>query len=255
VSGFIASRTFDVAFHVPPGFTPGPMDYFRLGTEALVPFVIYWTAGAALVALFAATRRAFPRWFRRAPRAVERRIAAIPAASLAALLAVAGAACLAAVTWGHWRLFAAIVALQSGDAAAARGLEPWFAPVFLSHSQFSAVLSFLLVFAVWRWGGRLEQAGDDPATIRGMRWVTVGIAAVTVMLAVAPRRIAMDEFPVVQRDGRPAFVVGTNGEELLLYSPGRADTVHQRVRRDAPGLVMTGASRKLVPPADAPDVR
>ena len=255
VSGFIASRTFEVAFHVPPGFTPGPMDYFRLGTEALVPFVIYWTAGAALVALFAATRRAFPRWFRRAPRAVERRIAAIPAASLAALLAVAGAACLAAVTWGHWRLFAAIVALQSGDAAAARGLEPWFGSLFLSHSQFSAFLSFLLVFAVWRWGARLEQAGDDPATVRGMKWVTVAIAAVTVMLAVAPRRIAMDEFPVVQRDGRPAFVVGTNGDELLLYSPGRADTVHQRVRRDAPGLVMTGTSRKLVPAPDAPDVR
>lgn len=248
LAGFIAYRTFEVAFHVDPGFTAGPADYLRIGREELLPFAIYWVGGAVVIASLAGARLVLGSAVDRFWNPCVRRIEAFPPTRLATLIAVAGGVSWAAITWGHWRLFASMIALQGATPANAPDvamLGPWFFAMHLSHSQFSAWLSFLLVFAAWRWLPRLEQRSDEAATIRRMKWATITIAVVVVACSAATRRLAWDQFEVVWFDNRPSFVIGTRGDELLLYAADKVDTARQRVRQDSPGLNRPGTTRTL----------
>jgi hypothetical protein len=104
----------------------------------------------------------------------------------------------------------------------------------------------LLGFTVWRWFPRLEQRCDEPAAVRRMKWATISLAVLVVASAVAPRRFAWDRFEVVLLDNHPSFVIGTKGDELLLYPTDKADTLRQRVRQDSPRLTRPGTTRRFV---------
>jgi hypothetical protein len=79
-----------------------------------------------------------------------------------------------------------------------------------------------------------------------MKWATLAIAFVVMATASAPRRVVWDKFEVVLYKNHPSFVIGTNGDELLLCRADTIDTARYRVRRDDPELVRTNETRALV---------
>ena len=85
--------------------------------------------------------------------------------------------------------------------------------------------------------------------MRALRWATVGVALLVVVIAVIPRRVVWDEFEVVQYENQRAFVLASRGEQLLLYladSPGAAAAAS--VRHEDRPWNERGARRKLFAP-------
>ena len=78
-----------------------------------------------------------------------------------------------------------------------------------------------------------------------MKWATLGLAVLIVAVAVAPRRAIWDSFAVATFDNHTALVIGTTREELLLYAPNEPGRPRFRIRKDAPGLRLTGETRAL----------
>jgi hypothetical protein len=247
--GFIASRTFEVAFHVDSPFTAGPAEYFRVGREGLLPFVIYWVGGAALVVLYAVGRQFLGAHVEHALRMLASRFNAAPPVTLATSIVAAGAFCAAAITWTYWPLFASIIAVGSATPTSLPDVSvigPGFRSAFYAYSQYSAWLSFLLILAVGRWFPGLERRAEDPAPIERFKWVAAAIAIGVVALGVAPRRIAMERFEVVEYKTRPSFVIGIRGDELLLYPADRVAAGALRIHQRDPELVRTNVTRALV---------
>ena len=91
----------------------------------------------------------------------------------------------------------------------------------------------------------MEQHAADPDRVRLLKWATVVVIALVVATAAAPRRFVWDNFEVVTFDNRPAFVIGSSNDELLLYYPYSDGSKHRRVRKDAPTLQRTGAQARL----------
>ena len=81
--------------------------------------------------------------------------------------------------------------------------------------------------------------------MRLLRWATVVVIALVIATATVPWRLVWERFEVVSFDNRPAFVIGSSSDELLLYSPYDDAPKHRRVRRDAPTLQRTGAQARL----------
>jgi hypothetical protein len=251
LAGFIASRTFEVALHVDPGFSPGVADYFRVGIQALIPFALYGLAGAAVIVLLGGLRQISGSFADRVWHSIVRRIESVPAATLATLIAVAAGLSWLGITMINWSLFEVIFALQGDSPPDAPELATWgpeFYRAYIRHSNWSALLTVALAFAALRWLPHLEKQGDDPQTVRRMKWTTITIAAVVVVSAVTPRRMALDHFPEATVQGRPALVLGTNGGEVLLYATDKQQPVRQRMRLDTPGLSILTTTRRLTSP-------
>ena len=249
VFGFVASRTFEAVFHVDPGFGAGPTEHFRVGAQGLLPFAIYWLLGTALFAVLTGLWLMLGPTVKRLVNPYVRSIEPLAPTTLATLIPLTGGVCWAAIGWLYWPLFATLFALQSatpGNAPDIAILGPAFRATHISHSNLSAWLSFGLILAVWRWWPRLEQRSDDVSAVRRMKWATIALAFVVVATAVAPRRIAFERFEVVLYENRQSFVIGSKGDELLLYAADKVDTVRRRVRRDAPELIRTNTARALV---------
>jgi hypothetical protein len=249
VMGFVACRTFDVAFHVDPGFTVGPAEYFRVGAEGLLPFAIIWLGLTALVAALAAVRLVLGPAIGRFAAPYLKRLEQVPATTLATLIPLGGALCWAAVLWFYWPLFASLSALRRATPVAPPDvaiLGQAFLDLHVNFSNFSALLSFGLLFAVWRWCPRLEQRADDVSAVRRMKWATIALAVLVVACAMAPRRISYDRFDVVLYEDRRSLVIGVKGEELFLYPADKIDSDLRRVRSDAPGLIRETTTRRLV---------
>jgi hypothetical protein len=64
-------------------------------------------------------------------------------------------------------------------------------------------------------------------------------------VAVVPRRVVWESYAVVAFDSRPAVVIGTTRDELLLYAPDEAGRPRIRVRRDDPKARFIGETRAL----------
>ena len=249
VFGFVAARTFEAVFHVDRGFGTGPAEYFRIGREALLPFTFFWLAGTAFFAVLAGVRVVLGAKFSRFVTPLTTRFESVAPTTLAALILVSGAVCWVGIIWLDGSLFAAIFALHGATAANAPDISilgPGFKAALVRHCSLAASLCFFLVFAVHRWWPRLELRADDVSAVRRMKWATVALALLVVACAVAPRRIAYDQFEVVMYENRSSFVIGSKGELLLLYATDKVDTDRRRVRSDAPGLVRHRATRALV---------
>jgi hypothetical protein len=79
-----------------------------------------------------------------------------------------------------------------------------------------------------------------------MKWATIAVAFIVMATVSAPRRVVWDKFEVVLYKNHPSFVIGTNGEELLLCRADTIDPARYRVRWDDPELVRTKTTRALV---------
>ena len=234
VCGFVACRTFEVILHVNPDFAGRPMDYLTIGVQALVPFVLNWLVGIALVAVVTGMHVALGARSERLLRPWRKRLERVSPTTLATLIPASAAICWLAISWFHWPIVDTASALHLGTAvtpASSPILGPTFGTRVLLYSELSAMLSFVLVLAVWRWWPWLEQRSDDAAAIQRMKWASIALAAVVIVSAVAPRRLAMERFEVILYKNHRSYVIGSRGSELLLYVPDAVDNVRPRVRR------------------------
>lgn len=254
VCGLVACRSFEVILNIGQDYSGGAAEYFPIGIQALLPFVLYWLAGTAMVTLLAGLRlamgsrgaRLFERWQLQMDR--------VRPAVLATVIPVAGAVAWLALSMYCWPIVDTLAAVHLGTAPAPAHvplLDEAFKSRVYVYSQLAAVLSFLLIFAVWRWWPGFERRSDDISAVRRAKWACIALAAVVVVAAVAPRRFALERFEVVVYKNEPAFVIGTRDDELLLYVPNVVDTVRSTVRRGDPDLTPSHKRLTLVSPIDA----
>jgi len=151
------------------------------------------------------------------------------------------------ITWAFFDLFVALDAVRAPPPTPIdlSILSPASHAIHRAHGAYSAYLSFALGFAVVRWFPRLERSARDPSAVRLLKWATVVVAFAAIAAAALPRRVVWESFDVVVFENRPALVIGTSAEEVLLYAPGTAERSYLRVRADAPALQRTGQTRKL----------
>ncbi len=248
VIGWIACRMFDTGVGVHSDLAAGPIDYLYVGTTALVPFGIFWSLAAVIVAVVGSMGRPL----RRPLAAIRTRIRAsrnsADGATIATFVLVAAFVCWAAITWWYLDAFSVIFRLMSRAQIGADELSvlgPSRQSLHRAHYLFSAYLSLLLAVAVWRWFPRFEQNTGDAEQVRLLKWVTVVVMALVIAAATVPWRLVWERFEVVTFENRPAFVIGSSTDELLLYYPYGDASKHRRVRKDAPTLQRTGAQARL----------
>ena len=239
VSGFVACRSFEAILNIGKDYSGGVGDYLTIGSQALLPFALNWLAAIAVVTLLAGVRLAlgsrgaplFERW-----RAL---VNGVRPTVLATVIPVAGAAVWLGFSFYYWPIVDTLAAVQLGTSSTSHLplLNDAFKWRVQMYSEMAAVLSFCLIFAIWRWWPEFERRSDDVSAVRRAKWACVALAAVVVVAAVAPRRFAMERFDAVLYKNEPAFVIATRGDELLLYLPKAADNVRPTVRRGDPDLV------------------
>jgi len=240
ICGIVSTRTFDVALHVTPQFVAGPAEFVTQGTYSLLPFAFNWLAGIAFVTLLGGAHAALERRSGQRLRSLRQRLDALQPTSVATLVPMGGAVAWLAMTWWAWPIFETLWALQNGDISPS-GAEFVLDPALYSrakiYSQLCAVLTFVLLLAVWRWWPSLEGRTADFPVVRRMRWVSVAVVLTIVLAAVAPRRVYFEKFEVVLFKSQPSLVIGSRGDELLLLpiaQPG--GRVHPRARRYSPDV-------------------
>src|SRR6185369_7422149 len=140
----------------------------------------------------------------------------------------------------YWPIVDTLAAVQLGRPTTSHVplLDMAFYGRVQMYAEMAAVLSFCLIFPIWRWWPEFERRSDDVSAVRRAKWASIALAAVVVVAAVAPRRFAMERFEAVLYKNEPAFVIGTSGDELLLYLPKAADNVRPTVQRGDPDLVL-----------------
>src|SRR6185369_13595011 len=145
-----------------------------------------------------------------------------------------------ALTWWAWPIFDTLLALQSGEirtSAAGPVLDPALYTRAKIYSQLCATLTFVLLFAIWRWWPSLERRAEDHASVRRMRWVAIAVCLAIMIVAIAPRRVYFEKFEVVLYKNQPALVIGIRGDELLLLPVGNpGGRSHPRARRYSPEI-------------------
>ena len=249
VLGYVACVGFEVGFRIDPFFASGFSDYLAAGAGAMLPIGLIWVAASAVVAVSGAGRHLIETW-----RSGERTggagnvLSRIDPVLLATTICIAGAVGCAVTTMWFYPVFEALEELRTGATAPANlaALAPGGANTY--HGLMSALLSFALGFAAWKWFPALERRGGAPATLRALRWATVGVALLTIVLYAIPRRYVWDDFEVVQYESGRAFVLASRGEQLLLYLADAPGNPLRRVSDSVANLKRSGETGKLFAP-------
>jgi hypothetical protein len=237
--GVVACRAFEVALHVRPGFRAGPLKFLDVGTWGLSSFLMLWVLFSAAAAMLLWIRVLFSSTVDRIARPITSRIASTAASTVAALVALAGILWWAAITWWYADMFSAMFAMQGGRFAGPDGaplLNTAFRAMQKNYGLHAAILSFVLLFTIWRWWPRLERRAEDPGFVRAMKWAPIAICILALVCVMAPRRLVWERFQVVLYKNQPSFVIGTNGEELLLFANDGSTANPRIVRRDSPDV-------------------
>ena len=246
--GLFGSRTFEAVLRIDPAFGAGPATFFSVGANVVVPFAITWAlAGLVVMAFAALLALAAPYTGGRAAR-LSASLAAFDPSLAAGLIVALGAAGLAALLWSFYDVYYALVALAldaNPEALDLSILGPEGHDLHQYHAQASVALSFVLGLAVWWWFPRLERRAADHGRVRVLKWTALVIAAIVVAGEAGTRPFLWDNREVAVFESRRAFVIGSNGTELLLYSPAKGERRYIRVRLDAPGLQRNVAARTL----------
>jgi serine/threonine-protein kinase len=245
VLGLIGARAFDSAMGIDPEFSLGPTLTFRLGRQALFPFLVYWAVCAAVTAALYALWLVVPRPLR---RRLEASVDSLNPTTTATAIAVFGVASLMAIMWRYKEIFDVMSALAENPLLPRPALfllTPASQSIHTERGLYSVAVSFVLGLAAWRWFPHLERRSEDGAIVRLMKRSTLLVAFLVVAQEVVPRRFVWDDFTVAKYDNHAALVIGTTEEELLLYAPDEPDRPRFRVRRDASGLELTGDTRPL----------
>ena len=244
--GIVACMFFDSLLSIDPAFAAGPADYLRVGSAALLPFVIFWLVSAAALAGLGGAMYLLRRPLAKLQKALRLPgIHSFKPLTLGAAALIAGMLAFLSLTVQFWPVLQAVESVRTNTVTAATIslLEPGGANTY--HGLLSAFLSFLLAFVALQWFPRLE-ARDPSPVLRSLKWATLGLAALVVVVNVIPRRIIWDEFEAVQYENQRAVVLGNRGNELLLYVPESPARPWRRVNADAPGLERSGTREKVL---------
>jgi serine/threonine-protein kinase len=244
IMGFIATRVFEVVLRVDTDFSAGVGDTFAVGASALFPFVVFWLLGAAALGALAVVRTMLrgvigDPWSRLTARAGT----VDPFQAAAAIFLVGALSWIALwVTYGELRV--ALDALRAGTASVAdlAILGPERRGLHRIHGIVSAYVSMALGLAVWRYFPGLEARAREIAGVRLLKWGTAALALIVVATEALPRRFVWESFPVAVYEDRPAFVIGSTTDELLLYRPEDRERPRVRARR---GVTQPGELRAL----------
>jgi serine/threonine-protein kinase len=254
VLGFIAARFFEVTLRVDRAFGLGAADIFAVGASALLPFIVMWLAGAAVVAALVAIGVLF-----RTSVAVpaERLIAAVnkwdPVATAAGIV-IASAAWWLTVNLILFADFLRPIWDLAGDIGTPTDLTILASAsrsIHRNHYFVSAYSVMLLALIVWRWFPHLEKRCGKSSTIWGWKLAALAVGFAFLAAATLPRRLVWERYPVVEFDNRSAVVIGTAPNELLVFTPDEPGRPRRRVRSDSPDLQRTGEARFLFDPAPA----
>jgi Protein kinase domain len=252
--GWLSSQSFETILRVDPAFVTSPIEYFGIGVRALRPFMLVWTVAAAGVAVLAALRSLV------APRLRSQRLSGLvnrlDPVTLAGVVVAGGVVGLAAVTWQFYPVFnnglTALAVDPNPENLDLSILGRAGRPAHRFHSQASVALSFLLLFAAWRWFPRLEKRTADPVHIRRLQWSAVVVALLLVAEETITRPFLWDRREIVMFGNQQAFVIGMNDQELLLYTPAKGERKYIRVPVDSQDLRRNIGSRPLFFESDTP---
>jgi hypothetical protein len=247
--GFIAARFFEVVVQVDREFSAGLVDVFVVGARAILALAILCLFWGAIIGILAACRALIGASFSRPLGKLKAFIDSCDPLPVAVGIAVLGAllsAALNLIAFGG--LFGAMFALASNAATTTdlSILGPLRQNLHRNHTVLAATLSIFLGFASWYWFPPLERRAKDPSIIQILKWGTVAVAFITLAFAAAPRRILWERFPVVTFDNRIGFVIGSVGDEALVYAP--SEPGRPKVKRRADTLEPTGETRFLFDP-------
>lgn len=246
--GFYAARLFQATLRVDPAFAAGPADYFRIGIGALFPFAVMWTVAASLVAVLWGLRPLYTGYLAAIRKRWSTLTASLDPSVLPALLVGLSVLGFAWITWEFREVYTAIEELGLNPQPATLDLSilgPAGREIHRMHSQVSVVLTFLLGLALWRWFPVLERHSDDTSRLRALRWAAIVLIALLVAAETTTRPFLWDRREVVLFENRPAFVIGSNAEELLLYTPAQGERRFLRVRQDVANLRRNFSYRAL----------
>ena len=242
--GMVACRSFEVFLHVDAEFSASFADYFRVGRDALLPFVSLWVIAALGTAAFAGLGL-FVRWrAANAWRGWNDWMNRLNPQAVATAILLAGIVALVTLVWSNRDVFDGLIGLHQRPSSAPIAAISFAARSrHLAFSTGCAILSFFMVLAAVAWLPALRRRSGSPAVIQRLQWALLLLALVVMLAPTMPRRILFERFRVAEYDGQPAVVIGSAGDHLLLYDSARRATV--RVRRDAAGLRMTEMTRQI----------
>jgi hypothetical protein len=244
--GFIASRGFEVVLRIDSDFSATPADYFRIGTAALVPFVAYWIVAAAALVGAAGLRMLLEWGIKKEWTKWSQWWGQLNPNALAVGTFLAGAASWFVLVWTHAPIFSALFDLHERPLNASVDMISYASrSTHLTYAIYSAYLSFFLIAAALLWFPRLQRRRTDSLTVKVMSAATLIVAFLTMAGPTLPRRFLFERFRVVEYQGRDALVIGSAGDELLLYDAIRRQSL--RVRRDNPNVATKEGTQPLFP--------
>jgi len=217
----------------------------------MIAFVAMWLAGGAVIAALAGAAVFLGE---KVSAPLKRLIAAAnewDAKITAAAIVVAGVAwwfILNVVLFGPFH--SALLELWGNPSTTAdlTILSSMNRSVHTNHYLVSAYSRMVIALIVWRWFPAMERRTPASSAIRLWKFGALAVAFAFVATAAAPRRLVLERFPIVEFDGRPGLVIGSAGNELLLYAPNEPGRPRRRVRSDATSLQRTGETSFLFDP-------
>jgi hypothetical protein len=168
-------------------------------------------------------------------------------ATVVVLTGVAGWAAIYRTFGDVFKTLSALLDAQNPSSVDGSVFGPQWLKFHEAHDGSTAILVFLLGFAVVRWFPRWERSTRDSSAVTMLKWATVAVAFVALASATMTRRLIWDFFPEVLFENRPAHVIAERGSELLLFKAGGNEPNH-RVRADSPSLQRIGQKSRLFGP-------
>ena len=255
VLGFAQSGFFQVVLGIHRDFWVGPADYFLLGIGALLPVLYLWVElGLGLLLLLVPVGIAWvvaralgvriPLDWQRFTSSLDRADPRITAT----LVLMCGTTAWALITWSHLDVFDAFERLYTApslDAFDASALGPSSIQTHKTHLQLSCYLALGLALAVVLWFPRLQRTVRDAATVKTLKWLTLGVVFLAITTVSLGRRVIFEPYEVVEFAGKKAHVVGERDGELLLLPGAAPDREFWRVRPNDPQLRRIGVTQTL----------
>jgi hypothetical protein len=239
--GFTAARGFEIILRIEPDFALGPAGILYVGVQSVIPFVVYGSFGIAVLgglALLQKTIRPLGSLWRRLVTFAN----SWDPVMTASAIALAGAASLVILNRVVYADFFDALYTVMDDPATTKDLSILGSgprSLHVNHFYLSTYAALALALAVWRWFPALERRATPPSTVRLLKWSVVAIAIAFMAWVVLPRRIVWERYPVVEFDNRTGFVIGTAGDDLLVYEPDQPGRPRRRIRQDISGFRKT----------------
>jgi serine/threonine-protein kinase len=248
VLGFIATRFFDVTLRVDRSFALSAADTFSVGASALLPFLAMWLVGAVVIGVLAGVLLVLG--YPLATLSTRFRVFSSKwdPSTTAAFIVLSGVVVWFSLNWVFYSDYFTTVLKLADDIAAPIDvsiLGSTHRATHTSHHFLSAYSAMLLGLIVWRWFPHLEHRSAPSSAIRLWKWGAIAVAFAFIAWAVVPRRLVWERFPVIEFENRSGVVIGSTGNELLVFTSNESGRPRRRLGSNVEGLRRTGETRFL----------